>query len=220
MTPERFNRIKKVLNQRQTDLTVVMENVQTPHNLAAIARTCDAVGIPEVHAITDLDHIVLKPRAASGSRKWVTTNTHGSVDAAYAHLREKGLRILTAHFSESAVDFREIDYTLPTAIVVGAELDGITEEAAEKADGSIIVPMMGMVQSLNVSVAAALILYEAQRQRKEAGMYDKRSIDDETYRRLVFEWGYPRLVPLYRKKNEPYPRLDDEGYLICEAETA
>ncbi|VVS93125.1 tRNA (guanosine(18)-2'-O)-methyltransferase TrmH [Desulfoluna spongiiphila] len=216
MTPERFEKLKAILTSRQMDLTVVMENVHKPHNLAAVARSCDAVGVFETHAISEMQDVVLRPKAASGSRKWVGVKRHGSVDEAYAHLRSKGLRILCAHFDERAVDFRSVDFTQPTAIVVGAELDGITEEAVEKADGSVLVPMLGMVKSLNVSVATALILYEAQRQRLAKGMYEERAMDDETYRTLLFEWGYPRLVPYYKKQGKPYPPMDDEGYLILE----
>lgn len=216
MTPERFEKIKAILTSRQMDLTVVMENVHKPHNLAAVARSCDAVGVFETHAISEMQDVVLRPKAASGSRKWVGVRRHGSVDAAYAHLRSRGLRILCAHFDEEAVDFRSVDFTRPTAIVVGAELDGISEEALAKADGSIVVPMLGMVASLNVSVATALILYEAQRQRLAKGMYKERSMDEATYRTLLFEWGYPRLVPYYKKQGKPYPPMDEEGYLVLE----
>jgi len=216
MTPERFEKIKAILRSRQMDLTVVMENVHKPHNLAAVVRSCDAVGLFEAHAISEMQDVVLRPRAASGSRKWVGIRRHGSVDEAYAHLRCRGFRILCAHFDDDAVDFRSVDFTQPTAIVVGAELDGITDEAVEKADGSIIVPMLGMVKSLNVSVATALILYEAQRQRRAKGMYEERAMDDETYRTLLFEWGYPRLVSYYKKQGKPYPPMDDEGYLVLE----
>lgn len=216
MTPERFEKLKAILKGRQMDLTVVMENVHKPHNLAAVARSCDAVGVFETHAISEMKDVVLRQRAASGSRKWVGVKRHGSVDEAYAHLRSNGFRILCAHFDERAVDFRSVDFTQSTAIVVGSELDGITDEAIAKADGSIIVPMMGMVQSLNVSVATALILYEAQRQRMEQGMYDKRSMDDETYRTLLFEWGYPRLIAYYKKQGKPYPPMDEAGALILD----
>lgn len=214
MTPERFEKINQVLSLRQTDLTVVMENVQTPHNLAAIARTCDAVGIPEAHAVTDIPVIDLKQRAASGSRKWVEIKTHNKIEDVYKGLRDKGFQILTAHFNPDAVNFRDIDYTKPTAIVVGSELEGISDEALEKADSSIIVPMLGMTQSLNVSVATALILYEAQRQRELAGLYRNRQIDHSLFSKLAFEWGYPKLVPYYKKKNQPYPEIDEDGYIV------
>ena len=104
-----------------------------------------------------------------------------------------------------------MDFTGPTAIVVGAEMDGVMPGTVDKADGTLIVPMLGMVQSLNVSVATALILFEAQRQRQVAGLYDTPRLDGETRRRLEFEWAHPRVAPLYSCKGEPYPELDEEG---------
>lgn len=216
MTPERFEKISAVLSRRQMDLTVLMEHVSTPHNLAAITRTCDAVGIFEAHAVTDMPRIELKQRAASGSRKWVNVRTHETLGHACDFLRKKNMQILCAHFDEHAVDFRLVDYTKPTAIVLGAELDGISDEALSQSDGSIIVPMLGMTQSLNVSVASALILYEAQRQRMEAGLYEVSHMDEKTYQSLLFEWGYPRLVPYYKKKKRVYPQVDARGLIQYE----
>jgi tRNA (guanosine-2'-O-)-methyltransferase len=216
MTPERFEKISRILNQRQMDLTVLMEHVSTPHNIAAIARTCDSVGVFEAHAVTDMPKIDLKQRAASGSRKWVGIRVHDTLEDAVAVLRAKGCQILCAHLDDHARDFRAVDYTIPTAIVVGSELTGISEKAMSLSDGSIVIPMMGMIQSLNVSVATALILYEAQRQRMAAGLYDNRHMDDETYERLMFEWGYPRLMAYYKKNNKAYPALDDSGYILSE----
>ena len=214
MTPERFRKIKTVLQHRQPDLTVVMDDVHKPRNLAAIARSCEAVGIPELHGISPQKSIRLTQKAASGCGDWLSIRTHASVSKAYAHLRSQGLRILAAHFREGARDFREIDYTQPTALVVGAELEGISQEAAEQADGAVIVPMMGMTQSLNVSVATALILFEAQRQRQAAGMYDERRMDDDTFERLLFEWSHPQVAKYCRRKGFPYPKIDEAGDIV------
>lgn len=214
MTPERYEKIVSILNRRQLDLTVLMEHVETPHNLAAIARTCDAVGIFKAHAISHLHTIDIKQRASSGSRKWIYINTHENLESAYSELRQKGFNIYCAHLDEKALDFRSVDYTEPTAIVLGTELEGVSQEAVAMSDGSIMIPMLGMIQSLNVSVATALILYEAQRQREIKGLYNRRQLDDEMFKSLLFEWGYPRLVPYYRKKNIPYPALDDKGHII------
>ncbi len=214
MTPERYEKIVTILNQRQLDLTVLMEHVEMPHNLAAIARTCDAVGIFETHAVTDLHTIDLKQRASSGSRKWISVKTHADVDTAFAHLREKGFAIYCAHLDDRALDFRAVDYTRPTAIVAGTELEGVSPRAASLADGCVMVPMFGMIQSLNVSVAMALILYEAQRQRMAKGMYGTRQLDPARFKELLFEWGYPRLAPFYKKKNIPYPDLGEQGQIL------
>ncbi len=214
MTAERYQKIKQALQYRQFDLTVVMENVHKTHNLAAIARTCDAVGIPEIHAITRQDSISLTEDAASGSGRWINVVTHQHIEAAYSQLRRSDHQILTAHFSKKAVDFREIDFTIPTAIVVGQELEGITEEAVSKADKSMIIPMFGMVQSLNVSVATAIILYEAQRQRHEKGLYNTSSITVKEMNTFIFEKGYPRLAKVYRKEGKEFPSLNEKGQII------
>jgi tRNA (guanosine-2'-O-)-methyltransferase len=124
----------------------------------------------------------------------------------------KGYQLLAAHFSDQAIDYRDVDYTKPTAIVMGTELAGISDETAKIVDKHIIVPMQGMVASLNVSVASAVILFEAQKQRLAAGMYEKRSIKDELYDKLLFEWSYPRIARMLREKDQPYPELDDEGF--------
>ena len=214
MTPSRYKKILQMLKQRQTGLTVVMENVHKAHNLAAIARTCDAVGIPEIHAITRFEELNLTQDAASGSGRWVNVDIHKNIDSVYTKLKQRGFQLLTAHFNQKAKDFREYDLTKPTAIVVGQELDGLTNEAISGADGSIIIPMYGMVQSLNVSVATAIILYEAQRQRAKAGMYENHYLNKEEIQKYIFEKGYPRLAALYREEGKPFPLLDEEGKII------
>ena len=214
MNNHRFQRLAEVLNRRQPDLTVVMDNVHKPHNLAAIVRTCDAVGILEVQAVASSSSIRLSQKAAGGCKQWVTVKTHATIPTAYDHLHQRGFQIYAAHFDQQARDFRQLDYTLPTAIVVGAELDGISATAVDLCDGTIIIPMVGMVQSLNVSVATALILFEAQRQRQAAGMYHSPRLDQHTYKQLIFEWLHPKVAVYCRKHQLPYPRIDKNGEII------
>lgn len=211
MNSHRYQRLSEVLNRRQPDLTVVMDNVHKPHNLAAIARTCDAVGILEAHAISSSSSIRLSQKAAGGCKQWVTIKTHKNIPDAYTHLRRHGFRIYAAHFDQQALDFRQLDYTRPTAIVVGAELEGISPIAVDSCDGTIIIPMVGLTQSLNVSVATALILFEAQRQRQAAGMYDSPRLDQHTYNRLLFEWLHPKVAAYCRKHQLPYPKINETG---------
>lgn len=214
MSAKRYLKVKKCIEQRQPGLTVVMEYVHKAHNLAAIARTCDAVGIGEIYATTDSDEITLTQNASSGSDRWLDVKCYKNIDQILAELRKKKFQILTAHFDNNAIDFRKIDYTVPTAIVVGQELEGLSQYVVDKADHSIIIPMYGMVQSLNVSVATAIILYEAQRQREEAGFYKKIQLTDEHINKLLFEKCYPRIAKVYREQNKNYPPLDDEGNII------
>ncbi len=214
MTQKRLAKINNVLNRRQPDLTVIMENVHKPQNMAAIARTCDAVGIPEIHvAVNYKRHSFLNSKSAGGCKKWIKTVSHKTIEDAFGIVRGKGFQILVAHFSENAAHFRDVDYTIPTAIVVGSELDGISAYAAENADQNIIIPMMGMSQSLNVSVATALILFEAQRQREKKGLYNKESYETK---RFPMEWAYPSLAKKYRVRNLPQPDIDEEGNIILD----
>jgi tRNA (guanosine-2'-O-)-methyltransferase len=151
---------------------------------------------------------------AQGTKRWLRVRTHASLYEAFDHLRDTGHQILAAHLDERAVDFREVDYTMPTAILLGEEKDGVTTEAAARADRWIVVPMAGMVASLNVSVAAAVILFEAQRQRAAAGCYTGRRLDPQTYRHTLFEWAYPALAKRCRREGEPYPDLGPDGELL------
>ncbi|WP_030006729.1 tRNA (guanosine(18)-2'-O)-methyltransferase TrmH [Picosynechococcus sp. NKBG042902] len=217
MLSRRYQRICQTLDRRQPDLTVLMEDVHKPHNISAIIRTCDAVGVMAVHAmnqVADGDVLDTYSQVAQGSEKWVDLNRHPDVTVAIDQLHQQNFKIYAAHLSDRAVDYRTIDYTQPTAILMGAERWGVSDTAAELVDGHIIIPMLGMVQSLNVSVAAAVILFEAQRQRLQAGFYDQPRLDPEFYRQKVFEWGYPELVAHYRDRQLPYPPLDSEGQII------
>ena len=214
MTVERYRRIVEMLNRRQPDLTVIMDGVHKAHNLAAIARTCDAVGIGRIHAITDHSRIRLGHKKASGTEKWVDVSVHADVEDVCQELRDEKFRILAACAGADAQEYDQIDYTVPTAIVVGNELDGLSARAIDVADCSIRIPVYGMVESLNVSVATALILYEAMRQRRTAGFYENRRINDEEFVRLAFEWTHPAIAAYCRRNGLRYPALDRKGGLL------
>jgi len=201
VTPERLAKIRAVLDKRQPDLTVLMERVHKPHNFSAILRSCDAVGVLEAHAIPakhglpDLEEAAgldLKSKTfneTSGSAaKWVGLQVHPDTLSALNHMKSRGFQVLAAHFSERALDYRQADYTRPTCILLGTEKWGVSPEAAEQADAHILIPMMGMVQSLNVSVAAAVILFEAQRQRLQAGFYQQPRLSPEDYEFWLRNW--------------------------------
>lgn len=213
MTPERFEKIRTRLARRQPDLTMLVENVHKSHNIAAILRTADAVGVYRAHAVSETGEFRDHHMVSGGARKWVPVTLHDDTAGAVESLRKDGFRIVAAHPANDAGDYREVDYTAPTAILLGAELGGISEGALSLADELVKVPMEGMVASLNVSVAAALILYEARRQRESAGLYDRRRIPDAEYRRTLFEWAHPDLARRCREKGLPYPPLDADGNL-------
>lgn len=185
-----------------------------PRNLAAILRSADAAGVLAAHAVWPGGRLKLSRPASGGTRKWVPVRRHRTLEDALGVLKGGGLRVLAAHPAAGAVDFRAVDYTLPTAVLVGTEETGVSEEAARCADGWIAIPMAGMGTSLNVSVAAALVLFEAQRQRAAAGFYAGCRLDPETHARLLFEWTYPTLAAFCRRKKAAYPRLGPGGEIL------
>jgi tRNA (guanosine-2'-O-)-methyltransferase len=217
MTPERFLRIRTVLDRRQPDLTVLMDNVHKPHNFSAILRSCDAVGVHEAHGVWPAPELEPHRRTSSGTAKWIRIRTHASLREAFTSLRARGFRIYAAQAGAGARDYREADYTRPVAIVLGAELQGLSPESLVLADGRVAVPMSGFGHSLNVSVAAAVILFEAQRQRLQAGFYMRPRLDPLEYARTLFEWAYPELAEHYRRRGRRYPALDDRGDIIDSA---
>ena len=212
--PRRYKKLQQVLSKRQPDLTVITEDVHKPHNLSAIIRTCDAVGVFAVNAVNSKSKIPTYSQVAQGSEKWIQLNTYPNITDAIANLQESNFKVYAAHLSKEAIDYRNIDYTQPTAILLGAEKHGVSQLAADLSDGHIIIPMLGMVQSLNVSVAAAVVLFEAQRQRLAAGMYDKLRLDSDTFNKTLFEWAYPDIAAIYRQKEEAYPMLGENGEIL------
>lgn len=213
MTPERFARLKQALRRRQHDLTVLADGVHKDHNVSAIIRTCDAVGVATVHVVAEGEfrrhHMV-----AGGSKRWVDVEIHRSAAEAFSALRGAGLRIVAAHASEDASDFRALDFTQPLAIVLGSELTGPTPYAIAHADEAVAIPMHGLVESLNVSVAAAVILFEAERQRSEAGLYSRPPPDRAAFERTLFEWAYPDIARRCRELERDYPELAEDGQLL------
>lgn len=172
ITERRRRRMVEVLQRRQPDLTVVLENVHDPHNVSAVLRTCDAVGISAVHLVYTVEERPELSRNVSGSAlRWLDIIDHESIDECYSALRVQGFTIYATHLDENRVELFDLDLTRPTALVYGNEQRGVSTEAVEKADATMVIPMMGMVQSLNISVACAVSLYEALRQRRAANLY-------------------------------------------------
>ncbi|MGZ9896975.1 tRNA (guanosine(18)-2'-O)-methyltransferase TrmH [Shewanella gaetbuli] len=216
MSPERFARINQMLDNRQADLTLCLDTVHKSQNISAIVRTADAVGIHQVHAVWPDIEMRVSGNTASGSQQWVKTIVHHNMNDAAQAFNSQNMQVLATNFSESAVDFREVDYTKPTVIIMGNERDGVSPEGLAIADQHIIIPMLGMVQSLNVSVASALIMYEAQMQREKAGMYGKRTLDYAYCQKMLFEQGHPVYAKACRRKNIPYPTIDQQGQIAAD----
>jgi tRNA (guanosine-2'-O-)-methyltransferase len=192
MTPDREERLKNVLDKRQNDLTVVLENVFDPHNISAVMRTCDAVGIQDVYVLnTKISrHKKWGARSSSSAAKWLTIHQFTDATVCFAALRIKYPLILSTHLSTTAISLYAVDFTSPVALVFGNEHDGVSEEIRAFADGNFVIPQMGMIRSLNISVACAVSLYEAFRQKNTAGHYDQVRLDETEYGKLRKEWTH------------------------------
>jgi tRNA (guanosine-2'-O-)-methyltransferase len=188
-TPERIEKVRRLLAHRQPDLRVVLEGVAIAHNASAVIRTCDAAGVMYLDIVSPSPDILAINRAISTrAEKWIETRLHGSLDECLPGLKEQGFKVAVTHLGEGAVPHTDLDYTQPIAVVFGSESSGVSLEALGYADYEIRIPMFGMVQSLNLSVSVAVVLYEAMRQRLAAGFYRKRRLSDEEYDFFFKKW--------------------------------
>ncbi|MES2431566.1 MAG: RNA methyltransferase [Bacteroidota bacterium] len=192
MTPERTERLTSVLNKRQPDLTIVLENVFDPHNISAVMRTADAVGIQDIYILNHKipPHRKFGARSSSSAAKWLTIHQFTDPNECFAALRKNFKKIYTTHLSTDAVGLHELNLIEPVALVFGNEHSGVTEEIIAMADGNFIIPQVGIIKSLNISVACAVTLYEAYRQKKNAGHYDSVKLEGGKLEGLRTEWGF------------------------------
>lgn len=190
-TERRATRLASVIARRQPTLTVVLEDVFDPHNASAVLRSCDAVGVMDVHLVYVKQELPRKSfgRATSASAaKWLNVYVHESVEACYAQLHQQGFQILATALQGDSHGLYEVDLTEPTAFVFGNEKSGVSDEGIAGADGTIYIPMQGMVESLNISVSCAVTLYEAMRQRMVRGMYDTPQLESSAAGAMLVDW--------------------------------
>lgn len=188
-TEKRLERITKAANARQAGLIVILENIHDPHNVSAIYRSCDAVGVQKVGLVYTNEVFPRISRVTSSSaNKWIDTIRFNSVEECVNYLKSNGYLILTSMLDEKAKNLYDLDLTVPVAIVMGNEHRGVSEEFQKLCDSTYYIPMRGMIQSLNVSVATAVSLYEVQRQRNLKGMYEKSLMPESELENLIDKW--------------------------------
>lgn len=192
MTPARTHRLNFVLNHRQPGLTVVLENVQDPHNISAVMRTCDAVGIQDIYILNTQipKHKKWGAKSSSSAAKWLTVRQFIEAQACFDALRQRFDKIYTTHLSKDAVGLYQLDFTQRVALVFGNEHAGLSEETLALADGNFIIPQVGIIKSLNISVACAVSVYEAYRQKEIAGHYKEPQLREPQYSELKNQWGF------------------------------
>ena len=211
ITSERLNKFKRVVACRQPDLTVVLENVHDPHNIGAVLRTCDSVGIKEIFVLytepqLTEDRFKMGKKTSAGARKWVDVHLYRNAEACFRHIKKKYQRVLSTHLSEDAKNLYELDLSASVALLFGNEHEGVSQEALRYSDGNFVIPQMGMVRSLNISVACAVTLYEASRQRRVKGYYGNHPGWPESQRAALLE---DYLERHYQKKQNKFPRQGD-----------
>ena len=189
-TVERVNKLKAVLEKRQTSITVVMENIADSHNVSACLRSCDAVGILDVCFVyhSGQSFPVLGEASSASARKWLGKRKFSSIKDCYNALRAEGKKIYTTHLSKNSVSLYDLDLTQNVALVFGNEHSGVSDAAVELADGNFLVPQIGVIQSLNISVACAVSVFEAMRQRQVNGMLDKPELSEKQIMSILKEW--------------------------------
>ena len=191
MTPQRYQRLISVLNKRQPDLTVVLENVFDPHNVSAVMRTCDAVGIQDVFVLNNRipPHKKWGYRSSSTAAEWLTIHQFTDVNECFDELRKRYKKIYTTYLNEGAKNIYDINMTEPVALIFGNETFGVSDDIRKLADGDFSIPQVGIIKSLNISVAVAVTLYEAYRQKKLACHYNQIQMSTEEIQRIKKEWG-------------------------------
>lgn len=188
-TEKRLKKITSAVKSRQPSLGVILENIHDPHNVSAIFRSCDAVGIPKVGLLYTIENFPKISKISSSSAvKWVEREKFGDTKLCFDKYRERGFKIYSSLLAPDAVSLYDLDLTEKVVFVFGNENRGVSDEAAGLADETYYIPMRGMIQSLNVSVAAAVTLYEAQRQRMIKEMYEKSELTDEEIENLIDKW--------------------------------
>lgn len=194
MTPQRLEKLTSVLDKRQEDITVVLENVFDPHNISAVMRTCDAIGIQEIYILNTKipRHKKWGFKSSSSAKKWLTVHQYENAEECFSSLRKRYSSILTTHLSDDALSLYQVDFTKSIALVFGNEHNGVSDEIRTLADGNFVIPQVGIIQSLNISVACAVSLYEAYRQKDLAGHYDRKSMGKAKYNELLKEWSFKR----------------------------
>jgi tRNA (guanosine-2'-O-)-methyltransferase len=191
MTPQRFSRLSSALHHRQPDLTVILENVFDPHNVSAVLRTCDAVGIQDVYILNDRipPHKKWGYKSSSTAAEWLSVHQFTDAETCFKEIRKKYSKIYTSYLGESSDDIYELDLTDSIALVFGNETYGVSENIKKYSDRDFVIPQVGIIKSLNISVACAVTLYEAFRQKKEKAHYEQVRLSGKEKQYLEKKWG-------------------------------
>lgn len=190
-TEDRWQRINKVIDKRTRYLSVILEDIYQPHNASAVLRSCDCFGIQDVHIIENKNEFDPNEGITIGADQWITLQSYNqtgqnNTEHCYRQLKEKGYQIIATTPHENDVTINEVSIDQKTALVFGAELTGLSDYALEHADGYAKIPMVGFSESFNISVSAALCLYDLstrlRKKRDDWALKESEKLD------LQFDW--------------------------------
>lgn len=190
MSEKRKKRFDEIISHRTGHIRIVLENLYQAHNASAVLRSCESFGIQHVHFIENKNHLRISDDVAMGSSNWLSIHRHKATENntsdAIHTLKKKGYRIVatTPHANDQTIDQLPVDKKL--ALVFGTEIDGISKEVYEQADEFVKIPMYGFTESFNISVCAALCMYElTTRMRKSVPNY---LLDEEEQTDVYLDW--------------------------------
>ncbi len=188
-TKERIQKVERVLSLRQPDLRIVLEEVTNTHNASAVVRTCDAAGILYLDIISSTgEQFPVNEAISTRAEKWLHFTNYRSTGKCLSLLKQKGFKIAATCLAEESIPYTAIDYAQPLAVVFGNESEGISEEARNMADYIIKIPMLGMAQSLNLSVSVGIILYEALKQRMDKDFHKEKRLSPKEFKTFMKTW--------------------------------
>jgi tRNA (guanosine-2'-O-)-methyltransferase len=191
LTEARQKRIEEVLSKRQNNITVILENVYDPHNIMAVMRTADAIGCSEIYVVKTVlpTHPKWGKNSSRGAIKWLQIHYYEDIETCIDAIKKKYNKIYAAQLSPTSQNLYDLDLTESVALAFGNEAKGLSKKLIEQCDGDFIIPQYGMIQSLNISVACAISLYEAMRQKTNAGHYQKSILTELEKASLLKFWS-------------------------------
>lgn len=218
MNRDREQKLRTVIRQSQPDLTVILENIFDPLNVSAVLRSCDAVGVREVFVVYTRQYLgkrglVLGKRTSAGTFKWIDVYVFEDLEECFRRVRERYGRILTTGLGAGSASVYELDLAQPTALLFGNEDEGVSPEAVALADGNFTIPQAGFAESLNISVACAVTLFEARRQRATQGFYDTNPRLNPTQQEQLFtRWA--NMLKSHKNHQQAIPVSKDSEPLL------
>jgi tRNA (guanosine-2'-O-)-methyltransferase len=192
LTDERKQKFREVIRHRTKYISVVLEDIYQPQNASAVLRTCDCLGIQDVHIIEDRNEYELNPRVVQGASKWINmfkyNETEDNTRLCYEQLRNKGYRIIATSPHANSMNFSDMDLTKgKIAIVFGTEERGLSDAAINMADEQLKIPMYGFTESYNISVSAALVLFDLSEKLRKSSIDWKLSQEEELD--VLLQWA-------------------------------